>query len=153
MKNFKDTLNIFCKDVADYVTRELASVAAYSPSCGIFGDALKAFNTYQEQECDGANYIFDLRDKEDLICCIKGGMTAKEIAKLWQNSFETHTPYFKFDESVPEGIYQFETNEEIKSYIMGWVDEFVPFMIAYPKTYDDLYYKIISDYMADTNLL
>lgn len=38
---------------------------------------VNAYNTYCDNERDGAGYIFDLDNKDDLSCLIKGGHTLK----------------------------------------------------------------------------
>lgn len=64
---------------------------------------LKAHNRYQEDECDGVDYIFDLRSPEDLIDCIKGGLTARELAALEFTQFcgedAPGTDYFLFGQN------------------------------------------------------
>ena len=53
---------------------------------------LNAYNRYIEDETDSADYIFNINNQDNLSCCIKGGMTAKEIASLVNNGYQ----YFLF---------------------------------------------------------
>ncbi len=43
---------------------------------------LNAYNRYQENEKDGVDYLFDLSNKEDIITCVNGGLSVREIASL-----------------------------------------------------------------------
>lgn len=47
-----------------------------------FDTLLNAYNTYCNEENGGANYIFDMDNKKDLICLIDGGMTTKDIIDI-----------------------------------------------------------------------
>ena len=62
----------------------------------IFNLVLDVYNKYQENERDGVDYIFDINKKEDLIACIKGGLTARMIQELVNNLDNGFTQYFYF---------------------------------------------------------
>ena len=47
-----------------------------------FKTLLNAYNSWQESECSSVDYIFNLDNNDDLICCINGGLTAQEISHL-----------------------------------------------------------------------
>ena len=52
------------------------------PSGDYFNMLLLAYNRWQEDEHSGVDYIFNINNPDDLIDCIKGGLTADEIAKV-----------------------------------------------------------------------
>lgn len=53
-----------------------------------FNVILKAFNRFQEDECDGCEYFFNVNNPDDLICCIKGGLTAGDISSICKDGKE-----------------------------------------------------------------
>lgn len=52
-----------------------------------FQIALNAYNRYQEDECDGCDYVFNICDKHDLLVLVNGGTTAQEIADMVSTGF------------------------------------------------------------------
>lgn len=77
-----------------------------------FPIVLNARNAYEENERDGADYIFNLNSREDVKCCIDGGLTAKEIANTYNAMTRVNsTPYyfFGYNYEKPELIYSMDT--------------------------------------------
>ena len=111
---------------------------------------LNAYNEYQESERDGVDYIFDINKTDDLHSCIAGGMTAKEICKLYSGSQTTHLPYFYFgcNHSTPQPI---NTWEELRSNLIGWLDEMLLDIIAFPYDYEG--YKTIYKYYITSTII
>lgn len=69
-----------------------------------FSVLLAAYNDWQENEHFGTDYLFNLNKAEDLICCIKGGLNATEIAQMVNNASKTTnfmSDYFLFGENYP----------------------------------------------------
>ena len=96
----------------------------------IFNLVLDVYNEYQESEKDGVDYIFDLNKKEDLIVCIKGGLTARMVQKLVNKLDDGFTQYFYFGCNYPTPIsIQFE---DLKTNLYNYLDELVDYIIAYP---------------------
>lgn len=96
----------------------------------IFNLVLDVYNKYQESERDGADYIFDLNKKEDLIVCIKGGLTARMIQELVNNLDDGFTQYFYFGYNYPTPIsIKFK---DLKTNLYNYLDEIVDYIIAYP---------------------
>jgi hypothetical protein len=96
----------------------------------IFNLVLDVYNEYQESERDGVDYIFDLNKKEDLIVCIKGGLTARMVQKLVNKLDDGFTQYFYFGCNYPTPIsIQFE---DLKTNLYNYLDELVDYIIAYP---------------------
>jgi hypothetical protein len=117
---------------------------------------LNAYNSYQEDERDGVDYIFDIRKGEDLKCCIDGGMTAQEIACLNEECTKTanSTPYFMFGQNhrTAEVI---STWEQLKRVLGVLLHEVVMHMISNPYVdgYKELYKHCVTDYMWNNNLV
>lgn len=93
---------------------------------------LKAYNRYQEDERDGVDYIFNINNKDDLITCIQGGLTADEIVKFHNRvkSWVNPTPHFLFGcnhkEMKPMG------RDNIIDAIVAVLDELIENIVAYP---------------------
>lgn len=111
---------------------------------------LKVYNRYQEDECDGVDYLFSISSNEDVMTCLKGGMTINELHSLLDENEETFkTPLFFFGENhttsklisvsaFKEQLYthSYELAECIVSY--PWVEEYRYF-----------YTKFITDELID----
>jgi len=112
---------------------------------------LAAYNDYQESERDGVDYIFDINDKDDVICCMSGGMTTEEVAKLWQGSQVNHSQYFFFgcNYETPKPIENLET---LKRHLVGWLDEVMFDVLAYPYAYES-YKALYGKYITENILL
>ena len=96
----------------------------------VFNLVLDIYNKYQESERDGVDYIFDLNNKEDLIACIKGGLTARMIQELVNNLDDDFTQYFYFGCNYPTPIpIKFK---DLKTNLYNYLDEIVDYIIAYP---------------------
>lgn len=129
--------------------------------CKQYGDditilVLNAYNRYQEDERDGVDYIFDINNGDDIKWCIDGGITAREISWVLNESEKTakRTPYFMFghNRKQPEMI---ETWEGLKNYLANFLDSVLLCMLAYRNVdgYKQLYDHCISDYMITNNLV
>lgn len=112
---------------------------------------INAYNTYQENERDGVDYIFDLFDQEDLATCVEGGLTANSISSMVFN-FENsalHSQYFKFGCNYIEAIQLSE--DDICSILKTWSYEVIANMITHPHTYDcNFYIKLIGSKVMST---
>lgn len=96
----------------------------------VFNLVLDVYNEYQESERDGADYIFDINKKEDLIACIKGGLTARMIQKLVDKLDNGFTQYFYFGYNYPNPIsIKFK---DLKINLYNYLDELVDYIMAYP---------------------
>ena len=116
---------------------------------------LDAYNTYQEEERDGVDYIFDINKPEDLKCCIEGGMTAKEVAWLYEQSQVNTTPFFYFSVNYqhPKPIMNYNA---LMSNLVAWLDNVLPCVLAYPyllKSYEKLYKVCVTNYMINNQLV
>ena len=116
---------------------------------------LNAYNTYQEEERDGVDYIFNINNPEDLKCCIEGGMTAKQVAWLYDQSQVNTTPFFYFGVNYekPKPIANWEA---LIINLINWLDNILPCVLAYPyslKSYEELYTACITNYMINSQLV
>ena len=110
---------------------------------------IESYNTYQEEERDGVDYLFNLLDREDLACCVEGGLDASEIARLYNKFCEGQsTTMFMFgcNHKKPELISSWE---QVRDCVCVYLDEIVTQMIKYPQTYRILYDAYITIYMED----
>ena len=104
--------------------------------------AIDAYNAYQENERDGVDYIFDLDDTHDLRTCISGGLTAKEISGLYNESLcEGFTKFFMFGVNHTKPIIL--TKYELKAALSGMAEEIITNMIMYPHSYDSIAYGML----------
>lgn len=98
----------------------------------IFNLVFDVYNEYQESEHDGLDYIFNLDNKDDLIACIKGGLTAEQIHEMVANNTMglKYTKFFFYgtNHPIPEQI----TFKELKTNLIAYLDEIVDYIIAYP---------------------
>ena len=116
---------------------------------------LDAYNTYQEKERDGVDYIFDINKPEDLKSCVENGMTAQEVAWLYEQSQVNTTPlfYFGVNHEKPKPI---ATYNGLVINLINWLDKVLPCVLAYPyllKGYEELYKVCITDYMVNNQLV
>lgn len=123
--------------------------------CDLLKLVLDAYNTYQEEERDGVDYIFDINKPEDLKRCIEGGMTAKEVAWLYEQSQVNTTPlfYFGVNYSKPKPIVNYNA---LMLILINWLDNVLPCVLAYPyllKSYEELYKVCVTDYMINNQLV
>ena len=127
--------------------RSLVTIAFNENDIPTIAKLIDVYNTYQEEERGGVDYIFDFQNKEDLCTCIKGGLTAEEIAELvaksLDNDGENYTTKFLFgcNHVSPYLL----TYSGLKSALFLHADEIVDCMLQDPFCYDkDIYYKILT---------
>lgn len=113
---------------------------------------LCVYNTYQEEERGGVDYIFDFQNQEDLVTCIQGGLTAEEIANLVAKyncgNGENYTTKFLFgcNHETPYLL----TYSALKNALLGNSHEIVECMLKYPFCYDNtIYCKILTDHIEE----
>lgn len=137
----RNTLKILVKELADMIRKDLKSLKDETIEL-----VLRAYNDYEECERDSADYIFSIEINEDIIDCLKGGMSIDEVVYLRNcyNNNET-TEYFMFGHNH-EKPSQIMDKEQLAS-IIGFNDELFEGIIKYPyafKSYEDVYRKYIT---------
>lgn len=149
----ENVLNKLVTEIKDNIAHELKRYPYRK--CDLLKLVLDAYNTYQEEERDGVDYIFDINKPEDLKCCVEGGMTAQEVAWLYEQSQVNTTPFFYFgvNYSKPKPIANYVA---LMDNLIKWLDNVLPCVLAYPyllKSYEDLYKVCVTDYMIDNQLV
>lgn len=127
--------------------RSLVAIAFDENDIHTINKLIDVYNTYQEEERDGVDYIFDFHNKEDLCTCIKGGLTAEELAELvaksLDNDGENYTTNFLFG-CNHESPYLLTHSVLITTLALN-ANEIVDCMLQDPFCYDkDIYYKILT---------
>lgn len=109
----------------------------------VFTELFNAYNRYVEDETSGADYIFDINKQDDIICCVKGGMTAKDIAKVVESEF--HYYLFGYDRKTPKPL----AFTEVEGIIRNNLDEVLQAVITYPfvEEYRKIYTRYVTNYI------
>jgi hypothetical protein len=93
---------------------------------------LNAYNTYQEDERFGVDYIFHIENVDDVKCCIEGGMQINEVSHLWVEFMKgTHSGYFFFGENYP--IAKPLSQLELHTQLVEYIEEILPYVMTYPQ--------------------
>ena len=108
---------------------------------------VNAYNRWNEDEKDGVDYIFNIGKPEDLICCIEGGMTAIDIANL----YNAKVTKFMFGQNreTPEPL----TFLDLKTLLTDNMDSIIDNVITYPniKEYGTIYEYYITHALLTNN--
>ena len=122
------------KDFATIKKSDLVNVLTMKMSVNIkiFNLILKAYNEFQESEHDGLDYIHCLDNKDDLIACIKGGLTPEHIHQMvtYNAMGLKYTRYFFYGTNHPEP--EQLTFNELSTNLRSYLDEIVDYIVAYP---------------------
>lgn len=127
--------------------RSLVTIAFHDSDITTINKLIDVYNTYQEEERDCVDYIFDFQNKEDLTTCVQRGLLAEEIAELVaksiDNNGENYTTKFLFgcNHVFPHLL----THSVLKTTLVLLANEIVDCMLKDPFSYDkDIYYKILT---------
>lgn len=107
---------------------------------------LRAYNTFQESERDGVDYIFNIDDKADLSCCIAGGMGADEIAHIYNES-QGKTKYFYFGQNHRKAEV-IDSETQLITNLVAWLDDIIPDIcenVMFYDSYRDFYAYFVSN--------
>lgn len=106
---------------------------------------LKAYNRWNEDEKDGVDYIFDIRKKEDLVACVNGGLTAKDISYLYNSN--THFFLFGCNHTTPQVL----NHNDLFNILYNNLEEVIDNIIAYPyvESYREIYTMFITDNLIE----
>ena len=142
----KKAINTMVESIKKSIIRDLNDVYS-DKGYKVLKMVLAAYNDFQESERVGVDYIFDINNTDDLKCCIDGGMTAKEIGKLYLGSHNDHLPYYYFGCNYPQPQ-PINTLKELRMNLVAWLDELLPNVVAYPydyQSYRDVYTAYVTD--------
>lgn len=116
------------------------------PSGDYLNMLILAYNRWQEDEHNGVDYIFDINNPDDLIDCIKGGLTSVEITNFVNsiNGWVNITPNFLFGcnhKLTPL------SKPKIVKLIIDNLDDIVDYIIAYPwvEEYRAIYVEVVTN--------
>lgn len=108
---------------------------------------LDLYNTYQEDERNGVDYLFCLSKTDDVICCLKGGLALTELSDLViENEDPQKTTLFYFGENHTQNIHLL-TIKEFEAQLHGYVEEMAEAIVTYPwvEAYKYFYTKFVSN--------
>jgi hypothetical protein len=111
---------------------------------------INAYNRFRLDDFDGADYIFNIHKKEDLIHCLDCGMTASDISDLYVNwSVRHYSPYFIYNEKPH--YHQFASVGDIYEMMRDSLDSLITRVIAYPYVdgYKALWEHCITNHMPE----
>lgn len=115
----------------------------------IYGELLDAYNRYQEDECDGVNYIFDADKKDDIICCLNGDMTIDELSYIMRFRSDVSKCYYMFGCNYikPKVV----SKAEVKHIIFNFLDEILDCVFKFPfvKEYRYIYTQYITNTLTN----
>lgn len=108
---------------------------------------VKAYNRWQEDERDGVDYIFNLSKQDDLITCIKGGLTPTQIARMVghiNDNPKTMTTFFMFGPNRKEP--KMLSIQPLDNQLLGSLNEILSYMLIYPYAddYKELYTELVT---------
>lgn len=131
---FSETINHLVQMVADRLVRGQR-----------FDLLFAAYNRWQEDERDGVDYIFDVEKPEDVICCLKGGLTIEQLHSILDAKETEGIQYFYFgvNHHGPTLI----PLSALISQLKANADEIVKYAIAYPSVneYKAIYELFITE--------
>lgn len=141
----KECLEKMAKHISENAFAKLLEKAITNNEHSIVQVIVDAYNAYQENERYSVDYIFNLDNKDDLRTCVDGGLTAKEISELYDESLcDGRTTMFMFGENHTKPFML--SKHELTCWIQQFAEEIITNMIMYPHTYNSMTYgMLISD--------
>lgn len=108
-----------------------------------FNIALKAYNTYQDIERNGLDYIFDATNIEDTLDVVKGGTSFKDFYDVF-NASDKKTNYYMVGEKYPDFV--FLSQEEVIKGIIFHLEDVIKHTMVQP--YVDGYNQLFHNYVS-----
>lgn len=136
-------ININKRDLLSSIKNDIIFRCDY-----IYPILLNAYNRYQSDERDGADYIFDINNQDDLITCVKGGLTARDIFNFYNQRLTNTTTHFLFGYNHIQ-ITPINKNDIIDA-IMAIIDDLLNCIIAYPWVEE---YRVIYTHYITNNII
>ena len=110
---------------------------------------LKAYNTYQEENRDGVDYLFSLENGHDLAVCFEGGIKIEDVADMHNHYVnDGATEYFLFGVNYDRPK-QITSIEELNTTIEDCLREIIHSALLCPWAYKDFYNEFIVPFFED----
>lgn len=139
------------ENLVESITTEIGKDMLISKKKDMIMLFLKAYNRFQEDERDGADYIFNLNEKDDLMICIDGGLKLNDIVSLAQQK----ATYFMFGVNHTEPL-PIKTMEQLASILYAHANEVVTYALAYVtrcEEYQALYEEYVTSRIENALVL
>lgn len=139
------------ENLVESITTEIGKDMLISKKKDMIMLFLKAYNRFQEDERDGADYIFNLNEKDDLMICIDWGLKLNDIALLAQQ--KTTCIMFGVNHTEPLPI---KTMEQLASILYAHANEVVTYALAYVtrcEEYQALYEEYVTSRIENALVL
>lgn len=109
---------------------------------------INVYNRYQEDEKDGVDYLFNIYNKEDVIVCLKGGMTLDELVKLHKQA-NNSSEWFLFGQNHLNPF--IVCDSVLKRHLLSYANEIAKCIIGYPwvEEYRTLYVEWVTNDLID----
>ena len=106
---------------------------------------LAAYNRMQDDERNGVDYLFNVTNSADVICCLQGGLTMEQLRTMLNEYEATGIEYCYFGCNHPTPT--MVTLEKVISQLTANADEIVKYAIAYPSVdeYKAIYELFITE--------
>lgn len=106
---------------------------------------LAAYNRMQDDERNGVDYLFNVTNSADVICCLQGGLTMEQLRTMLNEYEANGIEYFYFGCNHPTPT--MVTLEKVISQLTANADEIVKYAIAYPSVdeYKAIYELFITE--------
>ena len=114
------------ENLVETITAEIGKDMLLSKNNDMIMLFLNAYNRFQEDERDGADYIFNINEKDDLMVCIDGGLKLNDIVSLAQQK----ATYFMYGVNHLKPL-PIKTMEELASILYACANEVVTYALAY----------------------
>jgi hypothetical protein len=105
---------------------------------------INAYNTYQENERNSVDYLFNAKDKNDVITCLNGGLTLQELYRIYgsKQAFKKEiTSFFMFGCNHP--TIKVMSPISLIGNLCAYSEEIVENMLLYPYSYNKEIYQIL----------
>lgn len=140
MKNEFNTLVLATSEVF----KNIAKTAFHNNDDEMLRLCIRAYNTYQENERDSVDYLFDANNKEDIITCLNGGLILQKLYYIFgseQAYKKMITPFFMFGCNRPH--IKVLSPMALLGTICAYSEEIVENMLLYPHSYNKEIYQIL----------
>lgn len=134
------------KSMVRRIANDLIKDSNYLYKPDKFNVVLAAYNRYCEDEKDGIDYLFNIYDQDDLKCLVNKGMTAMEIAEVYDKAQYEKSNYFFCD--CNHDVQTIPSFEDVVGLVIAMLDEVCENALLYVtrcKEYQALYERYVTD--------